>query len=114
MSEDAATARTLATLRFFRDSVARRRIRRNRLPLSHCWIDFRGIQDEFLRGKGIDYFENSRRATLVHLIITFFVYKNMPQLPTDKSATPCILIIIVTILHLENPFCFSHNIAIDN
>ena len=65
MSEDAATARTLATLRFFRDSVARRRIRRNRLPLSHCWIDFRGIQDEFLRGKGIDYFENSRRATLV-------------------------------------------------
>ena len=33
--------------------------------LSHCWIDFRGIQDEFLRGKGIDYFENSRRATLV-------------------------------------------------
>jgi hypothetical protein len=33
--------------------------------LSHVWIDFRGIQDAFLRGKGIDYFENSRRATLV-------------------------------------------------
>lgn len=31
---------------------------------SHVWIDFRGIQDEFMRGKGIDYFENSRRATL--------------------------------------------------
>jgi hypothetical protein len=31
---------------------------------SHCWIDFRGIQDAFMRGKGIDYFENSRRATL--------------------------------------------------
>jgi hypothetical protein len=31
---------------------------------SHMWIDFRGIQDEFMRGKGIDYFENSRRATL--------------------------------------------------
>jgi hypothetical protein len=31
--------------------------------LSHCWIDFRGIQDEFMREKGIDYFENSRRAT---------------------------------------------------
>jgi len=30
---------------------------------SHVWIDFRGIQDEFMRGKGIDYFENSRRAT---------------------------------------------------
>ncbi|GGP19949.1 glucoamylase family protein [Silvimonas iriomotensis] len=33
--------------------------------LSHVWVDFRGIQDEFMRGKGIDYFENSRRATLV-------------------------------------------------
>ena len=33
--------------------------------LSHLWIDFRGIQDAFMRGKGIDYFENSRRATHV-------------------------------------------------
>ncbi|MDP3833530.1 MAG: glucoamylase family protein [Hydrogenophaga sp.] len=32
--------------------------------LSHVWIDFRDIQDAFMRGKGIDYFENSRRATL--------------------------------------------------
>lgn len=31
---------------------------------SHCWIDFRNIADEYMRGKGIDYFENSRRATL--------------------------------------------------
>jgi hypothetical protein len=31
--------------------------------LSHLWIDFRGIQDAFMREKGIDYFENSRRAT---------------------------------------------------
>ncbi len=30
---------------------------------SHAWIDFRGIQDAFMRNKGIDYFENSRRAT---------------------------------------------------
>lgn len=30
---------------------------------SHCWIDFRGIQDQYMREKGIDYFENSRRAT---------------------------------------------------
>jgi hypothetical protein len=30
---------------------------------SHVWIDFRGIQDAYMRGKGIDYFENSRRAT---------------------------------------------------
>jgi hypothetical protein len=29
---------------------------------SHAWIDFRGIQDEFMREKGCDYFENSRRA----------------------------------------------------
>lgn len=33
--------------------------------LSHLWIDFRGIQDAFMRDKGIDYFENSRRATYV-------------------------------------------------
>ena len=26
------------------------------------WIDFRGIQDEYMSGKAIDYFENSRRA----------------------------------------------------
>lgn len=32
---------------------------------SHIWIDFRGIQDAFMREKGIDYFENSRRATYV-------------------------------------------------
>ena len=30
---------------------------------SHIWIDFRGIQDDYMRAKGIDYFENSRRAT---------------------------------------------------
>ncbi|MGI8889954.1 MAG: glucoamylase family protein [Chthoniobacterales bacterium] len=30
--------------------------------LSHVWVDFRTIQDEFMRSKGIDYFENSRRA----------------------------------------------------
>jgi len=32
---------------------------------SHMWVDFRGIQDAFMRERGIDYFENSRRATLV-------------------------------------------------
>ncbi len=31
---------------------------------SHAWIDFRGIQDEWMRGRGSDYFENSRRAAL--------------------------------------------------
>jgi hypothetical protein len=31
---------------------------------SHCWIDFRNIQDIYMRNQGITYFENSRRATL--------------------------------------------------
>ena len=31
---------------------------------SHVWVDFRGIRDSYMRTKGIDYFENSRRATL--------------------------------------------------
>jgi hypothetical protein len=31
---------------------------------SEVWIDFRGIRDEYMRARGIDYFENSRRATL--------------------------------------------------
>ena len=30
---------------------------------SHAWIDFYKIQDAYMRGRGIDYFENSRRAT---------------------------------------------------
>jgi hypothetical protein len=30
---------------------------------SHVWIDFRGIQDAYMREHGFDYFENSRRAT---------------------------------------------------
>ncbi len=31
---------------------------------SHLFVDFRGIRDAFMREKGIDYFENSRRAVL--------------------------------------------------
>lgn len=30
---------------------------------SHAWFDYRGIADAFMRGKGIDYFINSQRAT---------------------------------------------------
>jgi hypothetical protein len=30
---------------------------------SHCWIDFRGITDAYMREKSLDYAENSRRAT---------------------------------------------------
>ena len=29
---------------------------------SHVWLDLRGVQDDYMRGRGIDYFENSRRA----------------------------------------------------
>lgn len=32
---------------------------------SHAFIDFRGLADKYMTKKGIDYFENSRRATLV-------------------------------------------------
>lgn len=32
----------------------------------HLWIDFRGIRDDFSRAHGIDWFENSRRATYAH------------------------------------------------
>lgn len=32
---------------------------------SHIWIDFKGIQDAYMREKNSDYFENSRRATYV-------------------------------------------------
>jgi len=31
---------------------------------SHCWIDFRYIQDTYMQSHGITYWENSRRATL--------------------------------------------------
>ena len=33
--------------------------------LSHVWLDFRGIRDAFMREHDSDYFENSRRATVV-------------------------------------------------
>jgi hypothetical protein len=31
--------------------------------LSHVWIDFRSLQDDFMREHGSNYFENARRAT---------------------------------------------------
>ncbi len=30
---------------------------------THAWVDFRRLQDAYMRRRGIDYFENSRRAT---------------------------------------------------
>ena len=32
---------------------------------AHTFIDFRGLTDKYMKEKGIDYFENSRRAALV-------------------------------------------------
>ncbi len=34
---------------------------------SHCWIDFRHIQDPYMQYRGSTYFENSRRATLAQI-----------------------------------------------
>ncbi|HUD82767.1 MAG TPA: glucoamylase family protein, partial [Candidatus Saccharimonadales bacterium] len=31
----------------------------------HVWIDFRGLQDAYMKEKSSDYFENSRRATYI-------------------------------------------------
>lgn len=31
---------------------------------THCWVDFRGIRDAWGRAEGLDYFENSVRATV--------------------------------------------------
>lgn len=33
--------------------------------LSHMWVDFRGIRDDFMRDHDSDYFQNSRHATYV-------------------------------------------------
>jgi hypothetical protein len=33
--------------------------------MSHLWIDFRDIQDQFNKKAGFDYFENSKRATYI-------------------------------------------------
>lgn len=33
--------------------------------MSHLWVDFRGLRDDFMRDHDSDYFENSRRATHV-------------------------------------------------
>jgi len=33
---------------------------------SHAWLDLKGLQDRFMREKRSDYFENSRRAALIH------------------------------------------------
>jgi hypothetical protein len=46
--------------------------------MSHQWLDFRGIHDDFNRAAGFDYFENSRRATHVQ---RQYAMENPLQLP---------------------------------
>ncbi|MBO0952218.1 glucoamylase family protein [Fibrella forsythiae] len=50
---------------------------------SHVWIDFRGIKDDYMTKKGIDYVENSRRATYANRA---YCLAN-PDKWTDYSAT---------------------------
>ena len=49
----------LAGTDFGRSSLASLPVRPQYTQL---WMDFRGIQDAYMRGRGLDYFENSRRA----------------------------------------------------
>ena len=82
MAEDVSTAELCCLLGA--ESLARRQLSRRGIQLSveeadqnygaplfmhqlsHAWIDFRGIQDVYMRQHALDHFENSRRATYVN------------------------------------------------
>ncbi len=57
---------------------------------SHLWVDFRGIQDDYMREKSaelgapIDYFENSRRATLANRAYCIANPGNHPNYGPDE------------------------------
>ena len=54
---------------------------------SHAWVDFRGIQDAYMRafnGGTIDYFENSRRATLAQRAYAIANPANHPNYGADE------------------------------
>ena len=54
---------------------------------SHAWVDFRGIQDAYLRGFAdgeLDYFENSRRATLAQQAYAVDNPQNHPNYGADE------------------------------
>ncbi len=60
---------------------------------SHIWLDMRGIQDAFARDKGIDYSENSRRATYVQREYPIrnpldFAAHGAPYGPDDGTVAP--------------------------
>ncbi len=46
---------------------------------THAWFDFRGIQDAYMRARDLDYFENSRRATLANRAYAIDNPKNYPH-----------------------------------
>ncbi|PAP76425.1 glucoamylase family protein [Rubrivirga marina] len=51
---------------------------------SHVWIDFRHMQDDYMRGRGITYFENSRRATLASRAYAIANPGNFPNYSAEE------------------------------
>ena len=51
---------------------------------SHVWIDFRYAQDDYMRGRGSTYFENSRRATLASRAYAADNPRNYPNYSADE------------------------------
>ena len=51
---------------------------------SHVWIDFRGIQDDYMREKGSDYFENSVKATLAQRAYAVANPRRYPNYSADE------------------------------
>ncbi len=57
---------------------------------SQMYIDFKGIQDPYMAAKGIDYFENSRRATLAQRNYAIKNPKNYKNYgPNEWGLTAC-------------------------
>lgn len=55
-----------------------------------CWIDFRGIADDYMRQHGITYFENSRRATLAQQAYAIRNPKGFPNYgPQEWGFSSC-------------------------
>ena len=51
---------------------------------SHAWVDFRGVRDDYMRGRNSDYFENSRRATLAQRAYSIDNPNNHPNYRADE------------------------------
>jgi len=57
---------------------------------SHCWVDFQGVADAFMRSRGITYFENSRRATLAQRVYCMEQSSKYPNYgPWEWGITAC-------------------------